>query len=684
MLRGTNMIEGNYRIQIDFLKGRRLDMCVPPGEEICADERVSVVIAEQEEEGCCVGRIRLRMADEDPLQLYDHLAAVMPVRIYAAPAKYPEKITAMYMYNPWWTRPAFAADLRDIPEKTQAAFLQLEDCCACLLPMAGSRFKTTLRGGTETELCLEMTACVLGLAQIQEDLYLYAEAPTVQEAVHRVFSLMLRKKGIPPRESRRVPEMLRYLGWCSWDAFYTEVTEEKIRAKAQELAQKNVPVRWMLIDDGWFPSRDKMIRGFHPDPEKFPEGFRKMTEEIRGAGQVRWFGVWHALGGYWGGVDPLSDLAADEALYLHRGKNGRLVPDPERGSGFYRDWCDVLKEEGIDFIKVDGQSAVPIYFENEIPLCEAARGIGRALESGAYRMDGAIINCMGMAMENIAARPSSAVSRNSDDFLPMKEESFAEHLLQNAYNAVYHNEIYCCDWDMFWSEHVHAVRHSLLRAVSGGPVYVSDRISRTDPDVLRPLAYRDGRILMMNRSAKPTQDCMFQDPRKGGVLKLHNIAAWGEKGIAGGIAACNLTRETQTVCFKPTDIPDLEEAQQYWVFDYFGRKVWRQGKTESYTDEVGAGEIAWYVILPAGAGGTCLGLLDKYVGFSAVESVCGNEDMQVIVLHETGTAGWTSEKRPVQVLAGAEDVTGKLTRDGALWTLPLPEKEGRLVLTVKW
>ena len=75
----------------------------------------------------------------------------------------------------------------------------------------------------------------------------------------------------------------------------------------------------------------------------------------------------------------------------------------------------------------------------------------------------------------------------------------AEHLLQNAYNALYHNEFYCCDWDMFWTKHEDCVKHSLLRAVSGGPVYFSDKIGETDPEVLKPLAYLDGRILMMER-----------------------------------------------------------------------------------------------------------------------------------------------------------------------------------------
>ena len=47
-------------------------------------------------------------------------------------------------------------------------------------------------------------------------------------------------------------------------------------------------------------------------------------------------------------------------------------------------------------------------------------------------MDGAIINCMGMAMENVLARPVSAISRNSDDFVPGKEEGFSEHLCKDG------------------------------------------------------------------------------------------------------------------------------------------------------------------------------------------------------------------------------------------------------------
>ena len=70
--------------------------------------------------------------------------------------------------------------------------------------------------------------------------------------------------------------MFRSLGWCSWDAFYREITEEKVRQKARELVEKKIPVRWMLMDDGWLSTKGELLCDFAPEPAKFPNGFGKM------------------------------------------------------------------------------------------------------------------------------------------------------------------------------------------------------------------------------------------------------------------------------------------------------------------------------------------------------------------------------------------------------------------------
>ena len=675
--------EKQIRLQINCQKGKTVEAKVFRNSGCIERDGIQIEISESTADGCTLGNLHLKVGHEELSESFN-LAMEAPVRVYIPMAERPEKITAMYLYNPWWTRPAFADRLEDIPARTQIAFFRYREKYACFVPMVGHKFKSYLTNGTETDLCLEMTACTGGEHEIREPLYLFSEANTVTEAVRKAFARLADKKEIRLREQRRIPEMFRYLGWCSWDACGTDVTEEKIRQKADELREKQVPVKWMLIDDGWFSARGKTLYDFAPDHEKFPNGFKGMIEDIRAKTDVQWFGVWHALGGYWDGVSPESPLVSQEAPYLYRAASGRIVPSPKTGAGFYDDWYRELKKQKIDFVKVDGQSAAPFYFENCLPVSEAARGMNQALEGGAYRMDGAIINCMGMAMENMLARPASAISRNSDDFVPAKEDGFAEHLLQNAYNAIYHNEIYCCDWDMFWTRHEDAVKHSLLRAVSGGPVYFSDRIGDTVPEVLKPLVYQDGRVPMMARSAKPTEDCIFSNPMAGGVLKLHNVAAWGADGKGGGIAVYNLTKERQAFTFAPADIPDLDVCDKYWIYDFFQKKVFSLGRNEPYQGTAEGEGFAWYVILPRGKSTACLGLLDKYTGFSAVESIQEYESGTVVVLHAAGTVGWASDHSPRKVMLDILDVTNNVERKGDLYTLPLPETAGKAVLTITW
>ena len=644
---------------------------------------VSCRLALKEEEGLLSAQIGIDIKTptlEDPLCL----GTRNPVRVRIPLEEKPEKITAYYMFNPWWTRPAFIEGTDQIPERTQIALFKMKESIICLLPMIGDTFKTGLRGGEKGELLLEMTAGLGGLCHVDETLFLMSSGPTAHEAVHRIFKELSRTKGLRLRTERRIPEMLKYLGWCSWDAFYTEVSEEKIRQKADEIAEKKIPFRWILIDDGWFGAEEKMISDFAPDSEKFPRGFLPMIRDIRKETSVSWFGVWHALGGYWDGTAPGSRAALEAGDSVYKNPAGRLVPDPEKAGAFYRTWYRRLRREGIDFVKVDGQSATAMYYKNSLPLSEAAEKVGFGLESGAALMDGAVINCMGMAMENILARPSSAVSRNSDDFLPAKEESFAEHLIQNAYNAVYHGEVYCCDWDMFWTSHKHAGKHSLLRAVSGGPVYVSDRIGATDPEVLRPLAYMDGRVLMMERPARPAEECMFRDPLKEGALKLHNCGSWGQDKKAGGMALFNLTGEDQTFRVSPREIPELEGEEKYFLYDFLEKKALSCSPDGSFEGRLGAGDYKWILFLPAGEGRACLGLSDKYAGFTALEACRREGETDTLVLKEEGRVSWISEKRPVKALCCGIDVTDRLSGSGPVYTLSLPEKGEKAVITVTW
>ena len=468
--------ESLIRCEVYCQKGRQYSAAFPLGGGY-SSEQIQIGVAERAEDGCRIGSVRVWLQNNYNTESWN-LRLETPVKVWL-PFPRPESMTALYLLNEWWTRPAFVSRFEDIPDRTQVLLMRYPDRCGCFVPMVGRAFKAILGPGTAGALALAMQSGTSGARELDEPLYLYAEGATLAEAVRKAFRWLAGEKNLRLRAERRIPEMLRYLGWCSWDAFYREVSEAGIRQKAEELRDKEVPVRWMMIDDGWFKAEENVLLSMTPDPAKFPQGFGGMVRDLREEYGVRWVGVWHTLAGFWGGLQPGSAPAETEKAYLCRSASGKILPSPVHGAGFYRDWYDLLRRQGIRFVKVDGQSSTACHFENTIPLAEAAAGLGRALEEGSAAMDGDVINCMGMAMETILARPVSGVSRNSDDFFPMREGSFTEHLLQNAYNALYHNELYHCDWDMFWTVHPDAPKHALLRAVSGGPVYVSDPPGRT-------------------------------------------------------------------------------------------------------------------------------------------------------------------------------------------------------------
>ncbi|WP_348243384.1 Sip1-related alpha-galactosidase, partial [Salmonella enterica] len=45
--------------------------------------------------------------------------------------------------------------------------------------------------------------------------------------------------------------MLNWFGWCTWDAFYTDVTEEGVKQGLESFEIGGIPPKFVIIDDGW-------------------------------------------------------------------------------------------------------------------------------------------------------------------------------------------------------------------------------------------------------------------------------------------------------------------------------------------------------------------------------------------------------------------------------------------------
>ena len=669
-------------VQVKCLNEKKHFVLSPTGE-LSNDDNYQICFNEEKQDDCRIGTLKLNILRKNTWDMTG-LALDAPIQIALELDEIPEKMTCMYMFNEWWTRPAFITEVNKIPEKTQIIFCKYKNYYSCFFPMVGNIFKTTACSGElQNRMYLKMEAGIGGLRQVDEAIYLVADGYTLENAIRKIFQYISKNLGVKLREKRTFPEFLQYLGWCSWDAFYKEISEEKIRKKADELVEKQVPVRWMLFDDGWMNEKDDMLCAYEADKEKFPVGFNSLITDIKQHSKISWFGVWHAFGGYWAGVDPKCELAQQEKEYLYSTINGRLVPSPISGAGFYQDWYQLLKKQQIDFVKVDGQSAVPIYFQQDQPTVSAARGMNRELEKGAEMMNGNVINCMGMAMENILARPNTGISRNSDDFVPNREGGFEEHLLQNAYNALYHNEIYYCDWDMFWTKHPDAEKHSILRAVSGGPVYFSDRIGETDPKVLKKLCYQNGKLLLMKRSAKPTEDMIFTDPLQTGILKLQNIGVRADGKTGGVIVAFNLTEKKQEAVISIKDIPELDDDKSYWLYNYFSKSAELLHKGQEKKFSLNSKEYAYYILLPSDEPFTCLGLIEKYAGFLAVKMKKQEKNRVSFEITETGSVAWMTEKKINKVILNGKNQTDKVQKNGCVYELKINNSLESMVLELE-
>ena len=481
--------------------------------------------------------------------------------------------TAIYSHSLYWVQPSFGDKLADIPEKTAAViFKNADGTYTYVMTAIGDEYKTYIKG-----------------AEGGFKIYLYSQYPknsidvqlsfvtgsgnNILELVNDGAAAMCKfmNNGLKLRNEKKMPEVLEYFGWCSWDAFQIRVNHEGLLEKAKEFFDKGVPVKYAVIDDMWgdapnlktIPadaSFDDMVKGMHAsklnsfegDPERFPKGLAAAVSDLKASG-IENVGLWFPTTGYWHGLVKDGPAYNMQKGNVVEAAGGRIIAEPTEDSAerYFDTFCAQAKSFGCDFVKIDNQSC-HFFYDGMYPIGKTSRNIQRAIDKASFKhFGGALINCMGMPVECMLNRPESAVSRCSDDFMPESKSWFAKNILECAYNGLLQGRFYINDWDMFWTDDAQAEKNSLCHAVSGGPIYVSDKLGRTNPEVLKPLMFDDGRILRLCDSATPTDDCIIGNPTKtdrifkirnsfdgGAAVAVFNISESGN-AVSGTLSAKN-------------------------------------------------------------------------------------------------------------------------------------------------
>ncbi|KAJ9695790.1 hypothetical protein PVL29_010989 [Vitis rotundifolia] len=514
-----------------------------------------------------------------------------------------------FRFKLWWMTQRMGTCGKDVPFETQFMLIESKETTeggehddaptiyTVFLPLLEGQFRAVLQGNdkNEIEICLESGDTAVETNQGLYLVYMHSGTNPFEVINQAVKAVEKHMQTFLHREKKKLPSFLDWFGWCTWDAFYTDVTTEGIEEGLQSLSKGGAPPRFLIIDDGWqqignenkdnncivqegaqFANRLTGIK----ENEKFQKngrndeqvpGLKHVVEDAKERHNVKFVYVWHALVGYWGGVKPAAagmehyecalaypvqspgvmgnqpDIVMD-SLSVH---GLGLVP-PRKVFNFYNELHAYLASCGVDGVKVDVQNIIETLGAGHGGRVALTRSYHQALEASIARnfTDNGCISCMCHNTDGLYSTKQTAVVRASDDFYPRDPASHTIHISSVAYNTLFLGEFMQPDWDMFHSLHPAAEYHGAARAVGGCAIYVSDKPGNHNFELLRKLVLPDGSVLRAQLPGRPTRDCLFADPARDGtsLLKIWNVNKCS--GVVGvfncqGAGWCKVEKKTR-------------------------------------------------------------------------------------------------------------------------------------------
>ncbi|KAK9278952.1 hypothetical protein L1049_028534 [Liquidambar formosana] len=498
------------------------------------------------------------------------------------------KFLCLFRFKIWWMIPRVGKSGCEIPMETQMLLLEAREESALhdenssesstentfyilLLPVLDGEFRTSLQGTSSNELqfCIESGDANVQTSQALEAVFINSGDNPFELMKNSIKILEKHKGTFSHIENKKIPAHLDWFGWCTWDAFYTDVNPQGIREGLQSFVEGGCLPKFLIIDDGW----QETLNEFQKEGEPLIEGTQfatrlvdiKENDKFKASGSdkscadlhefievikekygLKYVYVWHALAGYWGGVLPssgamkkynpkiaypiqspgntgnLRDVAMDSLE-----KYGVGIIDPQKIYDFYNDLHSYLASSGVDGVKVDVQNLIETLGSGHGGRVSLTRQYQEALEQSIARnfKENNLICCMSHNSDSIYSSKKSAVARASEDFMPKEPTIQTLHVASVAFNSLLLGEITVPDWDMFHSNHSTAEFHGAARALGGCAVYVSDKPGKHDFKILKRLVLPNGSVLRARYAGRPTRDCLFKDPVMDGksLLKIWNL-----------------------------------------------------------------------------------------------------------------------------------------------------------------
>ena len=539
--------------------------------------------------------------------------------------------------NAYWFKPTFLSNGSNLATCREASFLlvsERKEKATLVLPLPGRHHRAWLesrqgRVGVAWEFDYKVKKTEVPIA------FVVRSSPPGTIVSEAVAALQPVLRSFRAKAAKPTPAFVDWFGWCTWDAFYYAVTADDVIEGLGSLARAGVSPGFLVLDDGWQDSMGWLLRSTGAN-SKFPGGLGSLVASVRKLG-VRYVGVWHAVQGYWHGVSPTGPLADEYRIRAvpqttkefagwpeNLNPSVRYALHPDDVAAFYSAFYSELKSAGVDFTKVDGQAATSLIADEVFPAAHTIGKYQSAMQRAVSKfLRAGSIHCMANCADLLWRQRSASVWRNSDDFYPQKPfAAQAKHLVSNAYNAVLTGAFATPDWDMFQSTHEHALFHALARALSGGPVYVSDKPGQHNSALLRRLVLADGRIPRFLNPGQPLARCLFHDPMTE-AIPLVLVNAHGPNA-AIGFFNCRVEPAPGPVNFvwSPDDIPSLSGGT-FVIHQPISGETHICGRTQERVERLEtAGSCAVWTIAPlVGNLLAALGLESYFAAAATVDAV---------------------------------------------------------------
>lgn len=517
---------------------------------------------------------------------------------------------------------------------------------------------------------LEVQSSTLGSAPLQSTIPQFAYA--IADCPFKAFSqawVHIHKKFSPAqgsllRENKNYPEPFQYLGWCTWEQYKTEISDELILDSIKNIKKSDIPIRWILIDDGFQDANNLTLRSFRARQDRFPQQWKNITQE--GDEKIKWFGLWHCYFGHYNGIMPDNQLATASKKGLLQIGNvcypGKSQKDIEQ---FYHSMLTQVQQDGFDFVKIDLQAEflpklmgkqrydstlkqwtdAPNINPLKLPKnpVQINQWCAKALEKTVFDKKLQLMNCMAHGSINLLNTAYSNSTRCSIDYKLNNQDAAKSHIYQSFHNSLWIGQSAWPDHDMFHSsDKTCGELMAISKALSGAPIYLSDAPEHFQPENILPLADKEGKLARPLAPAVPLKNSLFINPfldkvlygviaplpHQAAAICFFNLTA-KEKAIDGILKVSDYTQHNAMLKGK-----EMPKKPKLVAYNWKTRKGINLEKDHNFY--IYGFNYELFIVAPVQNNWAILGRSDKYLGTCFVESYQTSPTSLSITLNEAG------------------------------------------------